>query len=98
MYGKVLFVVGGLVGYVIGTKQGREGYEKLKRQATDLWENPKVQRTVSDAQKFAEDKIPGFSNLTTLSGVVEPALIRKVLLSPGPSVGRSNVSPPTSSL
>lgn len=60
MYGKVLFVVGGLVGYVIGTRQGREGYERLKKQATDLWENPKVQRTVSDAQKFAEEKIPGF--------------------------------------
>jgi hypothetical protein len=58
MYGKIMFVVGAAVGYVVGTRQGREGYEKLKKQVTDLWENPKVQRTVADAQKFAEEKIP----------------------------------------
>jgi hypothetical protein len=58
MHGKIMFVVGAAVGYLIGTRQGREGLEKLKKQATDLWENPKVQRTVADAQKFAEEKIP----------------------------------------
>jgi len=58
MHGKIMFIVGAAVGYVVGTRQGREGFEKLKKQVTDLWENPKVQRTVSDAQKFAEDKIP----------------------------------------
>ena len=58
MRGKLLFVAGAALGYVMGTRRGRRGYEQLKSQATELWNNPKVKQTVSDVQQFAKDKLP----------------------------------------
>jgi hypothetical protein len=58
MKGKVMFVVGAAVGYVVGTRAGRQGYERLKSQASDLWLNPKVQDTVESVGDLAKDKIP----------------------------------------
>jgi lipid-binding SYLF domain-containing protein len=58
MQGKLLLVAGLAVGYVLGARRGREGFEKLKRQASQTWRSPNVQRTVSSARQFAEDKIP----------------------------------------
>ncbi|HEV7948853.1 MAG TPA: YtxH domain-containing protein [Glaciihabitans sp.] len=58
MQGKIMFVLGAAAGYVIGTRKGRQGYEKLKQQASDFWQNPQVQRTVNNAEDFAREKIP----------------------------------------
>lgn len=57
MQGKLAFVFGAAVGYVIGTRAGRQKYDKMKSQAKDLWEDPRVQRTVSDAETFAQEKL-----------------------------------------
>lgn len=56
--GKITFLVGGAVGYVLGTRAGREQYEQIKGQAKGLWENPKVQDRASQAQDYARDKAP----------------------------------------
>jgi hypothetical protein len=53
----LVLLVGGAIGYVIGARQGRPAYEKLARQARDVWENPQVQKTVGQAQEFAK-KVP----------------------------------------
>lgn len=58
MRNKLIFVIGAAVGYVVGTRRGRRGYEQLKSQATELWNNPKVKQTVSDVQQFAKEKLP----------------------------------------
>lgn len=58
MRGKLMFVLGASVGYVVGTRTGRRGYERLKSQASDLWLNPRVQETVSTVGDFAKEKIP----------------------------------------
>ena len=58
MKGKITLLVGGAVGYVLGTHAGRERYEQIKAQATSLWNNPKVQGTASQAQDFAREKGP----------------------------------------
>jgi hypothetical protein len=63
--GKVLFVVGGLIGFVIGTQVGRDGLEKLRQQATGAWNNPRVQKAASDARDFAEDKFPKTTQTVT---------------------------------
>jgi hypothetical protein len=57
MQGKVAFALGAAVGYVVGTRAGRPKYDRLKKQATDLWEDPRVQRTVTDAEKLAQEKL-----------------------------------------
>jgi hypothetical protein len=58
MRGKIIFVLGAAAGYVIGTKRGRKGYEQLKGQASDVWQNPRVQKTVADVENYAREQLP----------------------------------------
>ena len=58
MRGKILFVVGLGVGYVLGTRAGREKYEQIKATASKFWNDPRVQKRVDDAQDFVKDKAP----------------------------------------
>lgn len=52
MKGKIAFVLGATVGYVLGSRAGRERYEQIKRGATKLWETEPVQK-VADQVKGA---------------------------------------------
>lgn len=58
MKGKILLVVGLGVGYVLGSRAGRERYEQIKATASKLWNDPRVQRQVSNAEDFVKDKAP----------------------------------------
>ena len=58
MKGKILFVAGLGVGYVLGTRAGREKYEELRTAAMKLWNDPRVQKQVDAAQDFVKDKAP----------------------------------------
>lgn len=56
MKGKILLVVGFGVGYLLGTRAGRERYEQIKTAVSKLWNDPRVQRTVDQAEDFVKDK------------------------------------------
>lgn len=58
MKGKILLVVGLGVGYVLGTRAGRERYEELKAAVQRFWRDPRVQRRVDEAEDFVKDKAP----------------------------------------
>lgn len=58
MKGKITLLVGGAVGYVLGTRAGRERYEQIKSQAQSVWKSPKVQEKATQAQDFAREKAP----------------------------------------
>lgn len=58
MKGKILLVVGLGVGYVLGSRAGREKYEEIKKNANKLWNDPRVQRQVGQAEDFVKDKAP----------------------------------------
>jgi activator of HSP90 ATPase len=62
MKGKILFVVGLGVGYVLGTRAGRERYEQIKRAAEGVWNQPAVQQGVSTVTDFAKDKLGDVSD------------------------------------
>lgn len=68
MKGKVLFVVGLGVGYVLGTRAGRERYEQIKRAAEGVWNTPAVQQGVDTVKGFAADKVGDLSD-SVLDGV-----------------------------
>lgn len=57
MKGKLLLATGVAVGYVLGSRSGRESYEGLKRQAKDIWGSPTVQRQVSHAEQAVKDTV-----------------------------------------
>ncbi|WP_262849820.1 YtxH domain-containing protein [Mumia quercus] len=58
MKGKLALLGGLAVGYVLGTRDGRERFEQIKGRARSMWNDPTVQQKVSDAQDFAKEKAP----------------------------------------
>lgn len=58
MKSKILLVVGLGIGYVLGTRAGREKYDEMKAIAQKLWNDPRVQKRVDEAQDFVKDKAP----------------------------------------
>lgn len=58
MKGKILFVAGLGLGYVLGTRAGREKYEQLRAAALKVWNDPRVQKQVDAVEDFVKDKAP----------------------------------------
>jgi hypothetical protein len=54
---KAAFLIGGALGYVLGTRAGREQFDRLRAQAQKLWEDPRVQSTVSDVELRATNLV-----------------------------------------
>jgi hypothetical protein len=53
MRGKLIFITGVGVGYVLGTRAGRERFDQLVAQAKKFWESPTVQEAAGMAQAQA---------------------------------------------
>lgn len=51
--GKITFLAGVGVGYVLGAAAGRQRFEQIKSAATKTWNNPNVQKGVDAAQDQA---------------------------------------------
>ncbi|MDR6972451.1 hypothetical protein [Leifsonia shinshuensis] len=60
MRGKILFITGAAVGYVLGARAGRQRYEQLKAAAAKVWESPGVQKQVHSVEDFVADKVGEF--------------------------------------
>ena len=58
MKGKILFVAGLGLGYVLGTRAGREKYDELRTAALKVWNDPRVQKQVDNVEDFVKDKAP----------------------------------------
>lgn len=68
MRGKLLFVTGIAVGYVLGARAGRQRYEQIKSAAESVWNTPAVQSGVDTAKDFALARVGDVSD-TVLDGV-----------------------------
>lgn len=65
MRGKILFVFGLVLGYVLGTRAGRERYEQIKAGAEKVWLDPRVQQQVHTVEEFVKDKAPDLADKAT---------------------------------
>ncbi|MBC9716113.1 YtxH domain-containing protein [Streptomyces sp. TRM66268-LWL] len=52
---KLTFVAGLALGYVIGTRAGRERYEQIKKSARQIAQNPAVRNTVESAAQSGRE-------------------------------------------
>ena len=50
---KEAFLIGGMVGYVLGTRNGRDQLERVTAAAKRAWDDPRVQEKVTDASQRA---------------------------------------------
>lgn len=57
MKGKIAFVLGAAVGYVLGTRAGRERYEQIKLGAQNVWNTEPVQRGVNVVRSAAQGRV-----------------------------------------
>ena len=62
MQGRIMFVAGAAVGYVLGARAGRRRYEQIKAAADRVWNDRNVQKSVNEVvgnvQGFVKDKAP----------------------------------------
>ena len=56
MRGKLIFVAGGALGFVLGARAGRDRYEQISATSSKLWHSRAVQRQVVKAEDFAGAK------------------------------------------
>jgi hypothetical protein len=62
MKGKAGLVIGLAVGYVLGTRAGRERYEQIKAQAVKVWELDPVQAQVDKVKAFGISALKAVPN------------------------------------
>ena len=55
---KLTLLIAGGIGYVLGTRAGRERYEQIKRAATRVKDDPRVQEKAGQAADLAKEKAP----------------------------------------
>jgi hypothetical protein len=62
MRGRILFVAGAGIGYVLGARAGRRRYEQIKGAADRVWNDRNVQKGVNEVvgtvQGFVREKAP----------------------------------------
>lgn len=75
MRGKLLFVAGAALGYVLGSRAGRARYEQIKTVSGKIWNNGSVQKGVHQAEDFIQDKGPDVAEFV---GEQTKKVVRKV--------------------
>ncbi len=64
------------VGYVLGTRDGRERYDQLRSQAQKLWENPRVAGARRDLEAYARQQAPVIRERAEAAAKAAPGVAR----------------------
>jgi hypothetical protein len=67
---RLALLVGIGIGYVLGSRAGREQYRKIKSTASKTWQSPAVRSAAEKVETFVGDKAPALGGVahTVLSG------------------------------
>ena len=105
MRNKLLFVTGVGIGYVLGTKAGRERYEQIRRSAAKIKENPTVQEAtgvlqaqagslVTSAKDVANDKLAGTAIGAKVNSLLGSSSSPTPTVTAGPATGAPSAHSP----
>ncbi|GAA1493256.1 hypothetical protein [Curtobacterium herbarum] len=75
MRGKLLFITGAALGYVLGSRAGRARYEQIKSVSGKVWNSNGVQKSVHDVEGFVQDRTPDVADFI---GEQTKKVVRKV--------------------
>ncbi|MFB7913297.1 YtxH domain-containing protein [Streptomyces sp. NPDC056061] len=76
---RLTFIAGLALGYVIGTRAGRERYEQLKKSARQFAQNPAVRNTAESAAQSGRDLAGrAYHTVSVKIGEKVPARVRSL--------------------
>jgi hypothetical protein len=93
--GKILFVAGLGLGYVLGTRAGREKYEELRTAALKVWNDPRVQKQVDAVEDFVKDKAPDVAEFVSDNAKKVVAQVSGKKPANKPATGSTGAKPST---
>lgn len=93
--GKFVAAIGVAAGYVLGSRAGRERYEKIKSKVTGAWKDPRVQDKVHAAEDVAKEKVQSAAE-TVKETVKDKTSGSKDEGDIDPLTGRDTTPPPAS--
>ena len=87
-----LLIAGG-IGYVLGTKAGRERYDQIMGQFNKVKDDPRVQEKAHQAADLAKEKAPVVKEKLTEVGDTASAKVKSVRYSNGSSDPADKLNP-----
>ena len=66
------------VGYVLGTRAGREQYDRMKAVVTGYWENPRVAKARKDVETYARQQAPVIRERAEAAAKAAPGVVADV--------------------
>lgn len=70
--------LGVAVGYVLGTRAGREQYDAMKSKVTALWEDPRVAKARKDVEDYARQQAPIIRERAEAAAKAAPGVVADV--------------------
>ncbi|MCU1439840.1 MAG: protoporphyrinogen oxidase [Rhodoglobus sp.] len=74
----LIIAVGVGIGYVLGTRAGRERYDEMKAKATALWEDPRVAKARRDVEAYARQQAPIIRERAEAAAKAAPGVAKDV--------------------
>ena len=74
----LLLAVGVAVGYVLGTRDGRERYDAMKAKVNALWEDPRVAKARKDVEAYARQQAPIIRERAEAAAKAAPGVVADV--------------------
>lgn len=70
--------IGVAIGYVLGTRDGRERYDAMKAKVTELWEDPRVTKARKDVEAYARQQAPIIRERAEAAAKAAPGVAKDV--------------------
>ena len=71
----IMLALGVAVGYVVGTRDGRERYDAMKAKVMGVWEDPRVARARRDVEDYARQQAPIIRERAEAAAKAAPGVI-----------------------